>query len=47
MIRDWNMNELVPYLERFGIGQYTGVDLPGEMSGSFLLLRIKESLHKQ
>jgi len=33
MIRDWNMNELVPYLERFGIGQYTGVDLPGEMSG--------------
>jgi penicillin-binding protein 2 len=33
MIRDWNMNELVPYLEKLGIGQYTGIDLPGEMPG--------------
>ncbi len=33
MIRDWNMNELVPYIEAFGIGQYTGIDIPGEMLG--------------
>lgn len=33
MIRDWDMNELVPYLESFGIGKYTGIDIPGEMPG--------------
>jgi len=33
MIRDWDMNELVPYLEAFGIGEYTGIDIPGEMRG--------------
>lgn len=33
MIRDWDINELVPYLESFGIGQYTGIDIPGEMPG--------------
>lgn len=33
MIRDWDINELVPYLESFGIGQYTGIDIPGEMQG--------------
>lgn len=33
MIRDWDMNELVPYLEAFGIGEYTGIDIPGETSG--------------
>lgn len=33
MIRDWNMNELVPYLEAFGIGKYTNIDIPGEMPG--------------
>ncbi len=33
MIRDWNMDDLVKYLEAFGIGQKTGVDIPGEMSG--------------
>ncbi len=33
MIRDWNMNELVPYLEAFGIGNYTNIDIPGEMPG--------------
>lgn len=32
-IRDWDMQELVPYLEAFGIGQYTGIDIPGEMPG--------------
>lgn len=33
MIRDWSMSELVPYLESFGIGEYTGIDIPGEMPG--------------
>jgi penicillin-binding protein 2 len=27
------MNELVKYLEAFGIGQSTGIDIPGEMPG--------------
>ncbi len=33
MIRDWRMSELVPYLEAFGIGEYTGIDIPGEAPG--------------
>jgi penicillin-binding protein 2 len=33
MIRDWEISELVPYLEAFGIGQYTGIDIPGEGLG--------------
>jgi penicillin-binding protein 2 len=33
MIRDWRMQELVPYLESFGIGEYTNIDIPGEMPG--------------
>ena len=33
LIRNWDMNELVPYLEKFGIGQYTGIDIPGEALG--------------
>jgi penicillin-binding protein 2 len=33
MIRKWDMNELVPYLEKFGIGKYTGIDIPGEALG--------------
>lgn len=33
LIRNWDMNELVPYLEKFGIGSYTGVDIPGEAPG--------------
>ena len=33
LIRHWDMNELVPYLEAFGIGSYTGIDIPGEASG--------------
>lgn len=33
MIRNWDMNKLVPYLEDFGIGQYTGIDIPGEGPG--------------
>ena len=33
LIRNWNMNKLVPYLEEFGIGARTGIDLPGEAVG--------------
>jgi penicillin-binding protein 2 len=33
LIRNWDMDELVPYLEKFGIGSYTGVDIPGEAPG--------------
>ncbi|MCD4811550.1 penicillin-binding protein 2 [bacterium] len=32
-IRNWDMDELVPYLSAFGIGEYTGIDIPGEMPG--------------
>ncbi len=33
LIRNWDMNKLVPYLEKFGIGKYTGIDIPGEAPG--------------
>lgn len=33
MIRKWNMDSLVPYLEKFGIGEYTKIDIPGEAPG--------------
>lgn len=33
VIRNWNINKLVPYLKDFGIGQYTNIDIPGEMPG--------------
>lgn len=33
LIRNWDMNALVPYLEKFGIGDVTGIDIPGEMAG--------------
>ncbi len=32
-VRKWDMNELVPYLESFGIGRFTGIDLDGEGPG--------------
>lgn len=32
-IRHWDMDKLVPYLDRFGIGKTTGIDIPGEVSG--------------
>lgn len=33
VIRHWDMNALVPYLDKFGIGKVTGIDIPGEMAG--------------
>lgn len=33
VVRNWDMEELVIYLDRFGIGKVTGIDLPGEMPG--------------
>ncbi|KUK67415.1 MAG: Penicillin-binding protein 2 [candidate division WS6 bacterium 36_33] len=33
LIRNWDMDKLVPYLEDFGIGSYTGIDIPGEAPG--------------
>lgn len=33
MIRRWDMNGLVPYLKKFGVGEYTHIDIPGEASG--------------
>lgn len=33
LIRDWDIDALVPYLKAFGVGQYTNIDLPGEMPG--------------
>ena len=44
MIRNWDMNKLVPYLEDFGIGQYTGVDIPGEGPGRLPSPEIKVKL---
>jgi penicillin-binding protein 2 len=33
VIRNWEIDELVPYLKAFGIGEYTNIDIPGEMPG--------------
>jgi penicillin-binding protein 2 len=33
LIRNWDMDALVPYLEKFGIGRLTEIDIPGEMAG--------------
>ncbi|MCK9368958.1 penicillin-binding transpeptidase domain-containing protein [Candidatus Dojkabacteria bacterium] len=33
VIRHWDMDKLVPYLYKFGIGSPTGIDLAGEGSG--------------
>ncbi len=41
------MNEMVPYLEKLGIGQYTGIDLPGEMPGRLPSPENKRKLLKQ
>ena len=46
IIRNWDMNKLVPYLEKFGIGTYTGIDIPGEGSGRLPSPRNKVELSK-
>lgn len=33
MIREWDINSLVPYFKKFGIGEYTYIDVPGEGMG--------------
>lgn len=33
VIRNWDIDALVPYLQAFGIGEYTQIDIPGETSG--------------
>lgn len=33
VIRNWDMDKLVPYLKKFGIGQLSGIDLLGEAPG--------------
>ncbi len=32
-IRNWDINELAKYFDRFNVGEKTGIDLPGEISG--------------
>ncbi len=32
-IRRWDMDKLVPYLKSFGIGSFSGLDIPGEGKG--------------
>ena len=44
VIRHWNMDELVPYIEKFGIGELTGIDLQGEMLGRVPSPENKEAL---
>jgi len=44
VIRHWDMNELVPYIEKFGIGELTGIDIPGEMLGRVPSPENKEAL---
>ncbi len=46
LIRNWDMNELVPYLEKFGIGKVTEIDIPGEASGRLPSPANKKELSK-
>ena len=44
IIRNWDMSKLVPYIEKFGIGELTGIDIPGEMLGRVPSPENKQSL---
>ena len=44
LIRNWDMDELVPYIEKFGIGELTGIDIQGEMLGRVPSPENKEAL---
>ena len=44
VIRHWDMGELVPYIEKFGIGELTGIDVQGEMLGRVPSPKNKEVL---
>jgi penicillin-binding protein 2 len=46
IIRGWNIEGLVPYLENFGIGEYTGIDIPGEAPGRLASPENKVALAK-
>ena len=43
-IENSSIEELIPYFEYFGIGQKTGIDIPGEASGTFPSPEVKQKL---
>lgn len=43
-IENSSIEELMPYFEFFGIGQKTGIDIPGEASGTFPSPEVKQKL---
>lgn len=43
-IRNWDINELADYYEKFGIGSFTGIDLDGEAKGRLPSPKNKQAL---